>query len=272
MRTSSALRPKHPRNLYATLVVSALFVIIYLVAAYIGPWSPKKGWGLGSGFLATALFLFEMAYPWRRPRARPLFTAKNWIQAHVYLGALAFVAVLVHSDFSLPRGPMGWGLLAFSFWTTASGLAGVFLQKWIPTTLTESLRVEALYERIPELVASRLAEADALMTGTSDVLSRFYRTEARPLLEKVNPSWSYLLDIRGGRDRALEPFRRISQFIDTAEKQKVDDLIAIFIEKVELDAHYSLQGVLRRWLVWHVPPAALLMALVAIHIAGWMLF
>jgi hypothetical protein len=104
------------------------------------------------------------------------------------------------------------------------------------------------------------------------VLSRFYRTEARPLLVKLRPSLGYLLDVRGGRDRAVEPFRRISQFIDAGEKQKVDDLIAIFIEKSELDAQHSLQGVLRRWLAWHVPPAALLMALVVVHIAGWIFY
>ena len=272
MRNQSALRPKHPRNLQATAAALVLLLVAYFVGSYLGPWSPKRGFGLAFGFLATALFVFEMAYPWRRSRARPLRTAKNWIQAHVYLGVIAFVAVLVHSDFTWPRGAMGWGLLLLSFWTTASGLAGVFLQKWIPITLTESLRVEALYERIPELVANLVTEADTLMAGTSDALSRFYRTEARPLIEKVRPSLGYLLDVRGGRDRAIEPFRRISQFIDAGEKQKVDDLIAIFIEKSELEAQYSLQGVLRRWLAWHVPPAALLMALVFVHIAGWILY
>lgn len=272
MKTASALRPKEPRNFKATAAIALAFVVIYAGGAYAQPWSPKRGFGLAFGFLATALFVFEMAYPWRRSRARPLKTARNWIQAHVYLGVLAFLAVLVHSDFNWPRGWMGWALLLLSAWTTFSGLAGVFLQKWIPVTLTESLRVEALYERIPALVDELRLEADTLMAGTSDVLSRFYRTEARPRLEKVNPSWSYLLDIRGGRDRAIEPFRRVAQFIDAAEKQKIDDLIAIVIEKSELDAHYSLQGVLRRWLAWHVPPAALLMAFVVVHIAGWILF
>jgi hypothetical protein len=132
--------------------------------------------------------------------------------------------------------------------------------------------VEALYERIPELVAALVAEADALMAGTSDVAARFYRSEARKLLATVTPSWSYLLDVRGGRDRALEPFRRVSQFVDASEKQKLEDLMAIYVEKVELDAHYSLQGLLRRWLVWHVPPAALLMALVVLHIAAWLIY
>lgn len=272
MRASGALRPKEPRNLKATAALVLAFVVVYAGASYLQPWSPKRGFGLGFGFLATTLFVFEMAYPWRRSRAWPLGTARNWIQAHVYLGVLAFVAVLVHEGFSWPRGGMGWALVILSAWTTVSGLLGVFLQKWIPATLAESLRVEALYERIPALVSELLAEADKLMAGTSDVLSRFYRSEARPQLEKVNPSWSFLLDIRGGRDRAIEPFRRMSQFIDAAEKPKIDDLVAIFIEKSELDAHYSLQGVLRRWLAWHVPPAAVLMVLVVVHIAGWILY
>jgi len=272
MKASSAIRPKQPRNLLATAVLSAVFVVAYGVATFLGPWSPKRGLGLVFGLLATALFVFEMAYPWRRSRARPLRNARNWIQAHVYLGALAFLAVLVHAGFRWPRGWFGWSLLLLSFWTTTSGLAGVFLQKWIPATLTENLRVEALYERIPALVDGLAAEADALMTGTSDVLSRFYRAEARPLIARPRPSWSYLLDVRGGRDRALEPFRRISQFIDAAERPKVDDLMAIFVEKSELDAHYSLQGILRRWLAWHVPPAAVLMVLVVFHIGGWILY
>ncbi len=50
------------------------------------PWSPKRGLGLGFGFLAALLFVFEMLYPARRPRARPFGTAQAWMQAHVYLG------------------------------------------------------------------------------------------------------------------------------------------------------------------------------------------
>jgi hypothetical protein len=272
MNVARALSPKEPRNLKTTSVVAAAMVVVYIVASILSPWSPKSGLGLAFGFAASLLFVFEMLYPWRRPRARPLGTAKAWIQAHVYLGVLAFVAVIIHSDFSWPRGSMGWWLLILSFWTTATGLVGVFLQKWIPATLSEALRVEALYERIPDLVAALLAEADALMADSGDVLSRFYRAEARPQLDTLKPSWTFLLDVRGGRDRAIEPFRRIARFVDPADKQKIDDLVTIYIEKVELDAHYSLQGLLRQWLLWHVPPAALLMAFVVIHIVGWAIY
>ena len=40
--------------------------------------------------------------------------------------------VFIHVGFELPRGTMGWWLLGLSLWTTATGVAGTMLQKWIP--------------------------------------------------------------------------------------------------------------------------------------------
>jgi hypothetical protein len=179
------------------------------------------------------------------------------------------LAVLIHSGFSWPHGAMGWGLFLLSLWTTLTGLIGVVLQKWIPAALADGLRIEALYERIPALVQQLLAEADTLMADASDVLERFYRTEVRDRLSRVTPSWSFLLDVRGGRERALEPFRRMARFVDPAEQARVEDLMHIYTEKIELDAQYSLQGILRRWPVLHVPPAGLLMGLLVIHVFTW---
>ena len=269
MRASQALRPKHPLNLLITAAGSVLCVLAYVIAAYLRPWSPKRGLGLAFGFLAAFLFVFEMLYPARRPKAMPLFTAKNWIQAHVYLGVVAMLAVVIHAGFSFPHGAFGWWLFLLSAWTTATGLLGVALQKYIPAAIAEGLRVEALYERIPELVEKLRNEADTLMSDASDVLDRFYRSEVREGLSRLKPSWSFLLDVRSGRDRALEPFRRMAQFVDPAEKPKLDDLTSLYTEKMELDAHRSLQGMLRGWLVLHVPPAGLLMALLLVHVFTW---
>jgi hypothetical protein len=274
MTLTQVLTPKRPRNLQITAAVSVLMLLVWVLASRAVPWSPKRGAGLGFGILAAVIFVFEMLYPFRRPRARPLFTAQNWVQAHIYLGLLAFLAVVLHTDFTWPHGWMGWALLLLAGWTTGTGLLGVWLQKWIPARLAEGLRVEALYERIPVLVEQLRAEADALMEGTGDTLESFYRTQVRPSLSRVKPSWSYFTDVRAGRERALEPFRRVSPFVGEAEKQKVDDLMAVYTEKMELDAHYTLQRILRRWLAWtlHVPAAGLLMGLVAVHIVAWVLY
>ena len=54
------------------------------------------------------------------------------------------------------------------------------------------------------------------------------------------------------------------------EKAKVDDLMSLYTEKIELDAQWSVQRVLRLWLWLHVPPAALLMGLLVIHVFTWL--
>jgi hypothetical protein len=272
MRLAQLLRPKQPTHLKLTAGACVAVGLVYFVGSYRWPWSPKHGLGLGLGVFAALLFVFEMLYPARRPRARPLGTARAWVQAHVYLGSVALAAVLAHSGFAWPRGGIGWWLLILSAWTVASGLVGVWFQKFIPAAMAEGLQVEALYERIPELVAQLLAEADAMMADTGDVLERFYRNEARGPLSKLHDSWSFLFDVRGGRERAIEPFRRILRFVDEAEQPLVEDLLAIYQEKLELDAQWSLQGILRGWLVLHVPPAGVLMGLLVVHIVAWVLY
>lgn len=269
MRAGQVLRPKQPRHLHVTLALCVLAVLVFIVASSLRPWSPKRGMGLAFGALAAALFVLEMLYPARRPNARPLGGAMAWLQLHVYAGGIALVAALVHTGFRAPAGRLGWWLLALSCWTVATGLLGVWLQKWIPASLAEGLRVEAIYERIPGLVEQLRDEADRLVQGASDVLERFYRTEVRAPLSAVHHSWAFLLDVRGGRERALEPFRRVAQFVDPGERQRVLDLMSIYTEKMELDAHYSLQGILRGWLVLHVPAAGLLIGLLAVHVFAW---
>lgn len=274
MSVAKALRPKYPANLKLTLLGAGALFLVYLLAAWLAPWSPKSAAGLAFGTLAALLFFFDMAYPARRPRATPLRSARHWLQAHVYLGSLAFLAVLMHTGFELPHGWFGWALLLLSFWTTFTGLVGVFLQKWIPSTLADNLSVEALFERIPELVAKLREEADHLMDGASDQLDHFYRSKIREPLSRLDPSWNYLLDVRGGRERALEPFRQIAPFVEASEKDKVQDLMSLYTEKLELDAQYRMQWLLRRWLALtgHVLAAGLLVGLLVVHVLTWVLY
>ena len=269
MRLAQALRPKEPRNLVVTLGVAAVFLLLSAVAAWLWPVSPKRGFGLAFGIFAALAFVFEMLYPSRRPRARPLGTARAWIQAHVYVGALAMLAVWLHAN-GLPHGGFGWWLFLLALWTTLTGLLGVWAQKTLPLALAEGLRVEALFERIPDLVDQLVAEADKLVVEASDVLDRFYQQDLRPSLSTLKPSWSYVFDVRSGRERALEPFRQIGGYVGADEKPKVDDLMSLYTEKIELDAQWSVQRVLRLWLWLHVPTAALLMGLLVIHVFTWL--
>ena len=259
--------PKKPRWFVAATVIGAASLLGAVLLARRSPWHPGRDAGLVFGILASVIFLIEVLYPMRRRLlAWPLGNAQRWIQFHIYGGALGFLFVLIHEGPHLPIGTVGWLLLTLSIWTTASGLVGVWLQKWIPATLSKGLELEVLYDRIPEILLKLQEEAEALRTGASEMLADFYRDLVVPSLAGIHPSWSYLWDVRSGRDARLTPFTRISSFLDPAERERLGDLRSIMVEKMELDAHYSLQRMLRVWLALHLPPALLLFGLMLFHI------
>lgn len=262
-----SLRPKKPRWLLASLTIAVAAVGVRLVVTAKERWDPGRTAGLVFGIAASVLYLIDLLYPLRRKLlAFPLGNAQTWIQLHIYGGFLAFVFVLVHEGFQWPSGTMGWLLLSLSAWATLSGLVGVWLQKWIPAALSRGLQVEALFERIPELVAKQLAEADNLMAGAAEILERFYTEDVRPALVGINSSLNYLADVRSGRERRLEPFSRITQFLGEEERPLLEDLKTVYTEKLELDAQYSLQNILRIWVAIHVPPCLILFGLMVFHI------
>jgi hypothetical protein len=264
---AAVLRPRQPRWMASSAAVAASVLAIYVALALQMPWQPGRLGGLIAGSLAAALFVNAALYPARRRwRARPLGTAQRWLQLHIYGSAIATLLVLVHVGFRWPSGLMGWWLFVLTLWTTATGVVGVYLQKSVPLVVLRSLRVEAIYERIPELSGRLLQEADALMDAASEMPSRTYHSELRPLLERPAPSWTYVLNSRGNRAPVLDRIDRLTPFADEADRGRLADLRAIVDDKADLDAHMSLQRALRAWLALHVPAAMLLLALLAVHI------
>ncbi len=258
--------PKRPEWMVATVVVSAAVVIAYSVAAWRFPWQPGRLGGLVAGSVAAALFVNAGLYPLRRRwRARPLGTAQRWLQLHVYGSVVGAVLTLVHVGFRWPFGTFGWVLLLLTLWTALSGLLGVFLQKRIPLVLSRSVPVEPIYERIPELVKQLCREADALMVGAPAVVERLYQTEVRGMLTSPTLSSGYLLDPRV-RPGLLSAFSQLTPYIDGPDRDRVRELQAIVEDKLGLDAQLSLQRAMRVWLCLHVPPAAVLLGLLVVHV------
>jgi hypothetical protein len=261
------VRPKKPRWLLVFSLLAAVSLAGFVGLATCRLWHPGRGAGLGFGIAAALIFTIELLYPLRRRLLGfPFGSAQRWMQFHIYGGLLAALFVLIHAGFRWPSGTMEWLLLLLVFWVTASGLAGVWLQKWIPALMSGGLQVEALIERIPEHLARLQEEAEGLASGSSETLERFYGENLRPAMASIMPSWSYLADVRSGRDRWLDPFARLAPYLGAEERPRLDDMKAILTEKLELDAQYSLQRILRLWTVVHVPPSAVLYGLMLFHI------
>jgi len=246
-------------------IVGLVSVIAYAAMAWAWPWRPGRIGGLVFGILAAVLFVNAALYPWRRRwQTRPLGTARRWLQLHIYGSAIAFVFVQMHIGFSLPAGTMGWLLYLLSAWTTITGLAGVWLQRAVPQALSQRFSVEAIYERIPVLMHALVDEADALMTGAPETVAAVYSGEIRPGLATPRTSVKWLTGAPPG-STSKSSIDRLRNYAGGADRQRLDDLEAIVQDKSDLDAQLSLQGLLRGWLVLHVPPAIALIGLLAVH-------
>ena len=244
---------------------------IYAAWAWWTPWRAGRMGGLTFGTIAALLFLMDGLYPLRRRlMAWPFGTAQRWLQVHVYGGVFAMLCVFIHVGFGMPRGAMGWWLLALSLWTAASGLLGVALQKWIPHVIAGTLGVEALASRIPELTGRLAARADDLMVGAPERLHAAYDTEIRPWLGRAELTWAHVANVQPGRSRYGRTLDTLDRTV--ADRQRVNGLRAIVSEKAELDAHLSLQRALRTWLWFHVPPAIALLGLLTVHVFAVLYF
>jgi hypothetical protein len=264
---TSTWTPKKPMWLRVTVVASAAALALYVFLAWQSPWQPGRFWGLTYGSIAAAFFVNAGLYPLRRRlRAWPLGTVQRWLQLHIYGSVAATLLVLMHMGFRWPAGTMGWWLFGLTLWTTATGILGVLLQKWIPPRISRNLHVEAIFERVPELIDRLSTEAATLMAGSGETLARVYQQDIQPLLAAPRPVWATLFDLRGGRVRAIEPLTRIETFVEEADRDRLRSLTAIVHEKLDLDAHLSLQRALRLWLYGHIPPAMLLLGLLIVHV------
>lgn len=260
-----------PSWFFVFAVSLGLCLLVFLAQALFFDIRPGNVFGLTYGILAAAFMLAAATFGLRRRLTR--FTkklgagrAQTWVQLHVYGGALFMILVLMHTGFSLPTGLLTWWLFIASLWVTASGLLGVLLQKWIPKILTSGLTIEAIYERIPELIAEIREKSEKLVAISTEPVREFYRKNIAPALLGPQVKLIYYIDITGGIQSPVKQFNHLSKMLAEEDKKKLEQLRAYYKTKLELDAHYTLQKALRWWLYLHVPASLLLLLLLALHV------
>jgi hypothetical protein len=133
--------------------------VIYILTSLNG----ARGGSLPGLFFASAgtgLIVFECLLGLRKKYpASPLGRVKTWLSAHVWLGLLSFLLILMHSGFRWGNGLAGllmWMFLAI----VVSGIFGVAMQNYIPRRMTELVPHETIYEQIPNVIRGLRIEAD----------------------------------------------------------------------------------------------------------------
>jgi hypothetical protein len=152
----------HLRWAMAMVAIALAACLAYLVYALFAANGPRGGsWpGLIFAFAGTGIIIFECLLSLRkRYPASPIGRVSTWLRAHVWLGLLSFLLILLHSGMR-----WGQGLASVLMWMflliTLSGIAGVILQNWLPRMLLERVPKETLYDQIPHMIRELQIEAD----------------------------------------------------------------------------------------------------------------
>ena len=253
------------------LVALGVCVAVYLLNILFSEIESRNVWGLSYGIAAGLLLLGVVLLGWRRrsmrfASRRKLGRSRTWLYFHIYGGLLFLVLALMHTGLHLPTGNLTWGIWILSVWTTVSGVLGLALQKWIPRALTSGLSVEVNHDRIPELIEQIRVRAEELAASCGHSAQRLYGRRIAPALAGPSRSLMYFIDITGGIQSRLKELRFLRKLQTGDEWKKLNELEHLYRTKLEIDAHYTLQQVLRWWLYFHVPTSLLLLAGVLVHI------
>jgi hypothetical protein len=256
-------------RLFTAAVV--LCVIVFLLNAAFFDVRPSNLWGLTYGTLAAILMIGAALLGVQRRMTKfalkaGLGNAQTWLHLHLYGGALFLLLTFMHTGFRQPHGILTWWLWFLSMGVTASGFLGVILQKWIPKLLTSGLAIEVVYERIPELIQEIGEKVEALLQTCAEPIKDFYQKQIAMALVTPRPRLIYCIDITGGIQSRLKQFDYLRGFLPLAEKENLNKLEALYKTKLEIDAHYTLQRLLRLWLYTHVPASLVLLILLGLHL------
>lgn len=248
--------------LIAWLLVTAL---AWHAERSLGNASIVTGYALYAVIISLGLFKVR-----KRLLVLPLGTVREWMLAHLVLGAVSIPLYFQHTGSLWPDGRYEQALALAFYFVTLSGIAGYILQRLLPRRLAD-LEGEYIYERIPNELASLREEVEELVLKAvrelgSDTLGRYY-TES---LEWFFWRPRFLLGHIVGSGRSSSWIRSritaLRRYLSDREREYLVQIEAIALRKSRVDGHYALQSVLKFWLFIHVPAAVLVVLLASWHL------
>ncbi len=218
----------------------------------------------------------------RRLPYPPLLDASSWLQGHIWLGLATLALFPIHAGFDWPSGLIESMLAALFLLTAASGVFGILISRFVPKRLT-LLGHEVIYERIPTLrrrlsdEARGLVEAAAKSGGEdATTLAGFWETRLAGFFAEQRHRSAHLRQSRRPLHSLRHELEALERYLAEAERQVVVELYELIEAKNALDYHAAMQGLLKGWLLLHIPITAALLVFALAHAvlvqglpAGW---
>jgi len=246
---------------------SLIFVWTLKAEQTLGPSTFISGWAVFGVLVALALFNGRKRLPFL-----PLASASWWFCFHIAGGFLALFLFWLHSDISWPKSLYNQILVIIFYSVSITGVLGLVIEKIYPKSLTQC-GVEYIYERIPAGIAEIREEAESMIvectrkTG-SDTLARHY-------LDKKSLHWFFIRPRfffnhiflgQAAQHWVQNQSSLLERYLSEDEQIYLKKIFTLVDTKRKMDFHYSVQRVLKGWLLIHVPLSTALMALAVWHL------
>jgi hypothetical protein len=223
-----------------------------------------------TGYWLFGLIAFLAMFNLRKRLAMlPLGSAANWLRLHVAGGMLALAIYWLHTAALWPIGVYEQILAGLFYAVVVTGIAGYGMQRFYPRRLTQT-GVEVIFERVPREIADIREAAERLVlecteTTGSDTLGKHYVDTLDWFFRRPR----FLRNHAVGSQRADHWIRQqdaaVRRYLADDERPYLDRLTALAIDKSRIDVHYALQGLMKRWLLIHVPLTSALVAMAIWH-------
>ena len=261
----------------STAIAALSLASAYLVYAWlsIDGFRSRSTVGLGFGVLALGIFVFECLLSLRKRFSVYLAgRVQMWLRAHLWLGLLSFLLVLLHAGFRWGTG-LAAGLMWLIVIVVLSGVIGVALQNYLPRRMQELVEKETVFAEIPHVITTLRAKADerlrmitqfAEVAGAAQAIETIqarYRQEIRPYLEDKIPHSANTLFRTPELIRGY--FGHLSLVTPPPFHDTLDTLESICEERRQLAVQRMLHNWLHGWLLVHVPLSFALLVLTFAH-------
>ena len=262
------------QNMVSRLLLPTVISVIAFVGVYY--WqlnatlkleNPKiiTGWALAA--VIVFLLIFNVR---KRLSAFNLGLAKIWFALHVAFGFLTIAFFVIHAGVFWPVG-LYEQLLAAGFWLVSlTGLVGTLITIYFPRRLTNT-GLEIVYEKIPdEIYSLRVAVEEILINCAKECretpLQEQYSQTLAWYFRRPRFFWSYLFG--GNADKAwlTRHLNSVRRYLSSDETVYLDQIQKLAERKSLIDEHFARQGIMKKWLLMHLPISILVFAMSIWHV------
>jgi hypothetical protein len=224
-----------------------------------------------SGYSLFACILFLGFFRVRKHLSMlSVINTRWWFAAHTIGGLLAVALYIFHVDSWWPHSGYVQILAGLMIAVTLTGLLGYVIEKVFPTRLTQK-GGEILFSQIPEAVHQLTLEAENLMLEVnkkagSDTLARHYLETLKWFFQKPRFIRSHIFGGRTAEHWLSQQFITVNRYLDAGEKEYSEQLEELARKKLDIDYNYAVQGIMKTWLLFHVPLSASLILMGLWHL------